>query len=76
MGVAAVVDRGGGAVGEVKELVDHIGTRVLGASGPKTSTALDSDEELVPTAAMCLQLGTEMKDLFTGEETKVKLQLL
>lgn len=70
MGVAAVVDGGGGAVGKVKELVDHIGTRLLGPSGPKTSTALNGDEELVPTAGVCLRLGTEMK------ETKVKLGLI
>ncbi|TNN83261.1 hypothetical protein EYF80_006242 [Liparis tanakae] len=47
--VAAVRDRGGGVVGEVVELVDHVRARRPGAGGPlQVSAEADGDGELVP----------------------------
>lgn len=51
LGVAAVVDCGGWVVGEVRELVDHIGARLQGSSGLQVSAALDRDVKLIPAAA-------------------------
>lgn len=56
MGVTTVVNGGGRVVGEVKELVDHVGARQLGASGLQVLAALDGDVDFIPTAAGWLQL--------------------
>ena len=56
LGVAAIVNDGGGIVGEAEELVDDVGTRLLGAPGPKVCAAADGDEELVPAAAGGLKM--------------------
>lgn len=45
------MDGGGRVVGEVRELVDHVGAGRLGASGLQVSAALDCDVEFIPAAA-------------------------
>lgn len=56
MWVAAGVDGGGGAVGEVEQLEDHVGAGLLRAPGLQVSAALHADLEMVPPAAAPLLL--------------------
>lgn len=66
--MAAVVNGGGGIVGEVKELVDNIGTGLLGAGGLELSAVLDGDEEFIPATG-----GGLHTRIFSVRQTELKL---
>lgn len=51
MWLAAAVDGGGGVVGELEELEDHVRARLLRPPGFQISASFHSDVEFVPPAA-------------------------
>lgn len=67
LGVAAGVDGGGGIVGEVEELVNHIRAGLLGAAGLQVCAALHADAEFIPAAAVAAAERLQLRVKHTGD---------